>query len=751
MKTKVLLCTCGGVLEDSLDYKALEDYAAGLEGVSSVSLVESLCTPASQALLEELLKGHDHVLSLACTRSVCGANLEYVAQRMGIPVEHLALVNAREQVAYVHSDPVEATAKAKRLMKVAQARLTWAREQEEETYSRVQEVLVVGGGVAGLTAASELADQGFKVHVVERSPSIGGAMPLISKTYPEEDCSKCLRGPRMLQLLTKPGITFHLSSEVTRVERTPTGFKVWYEKKPVKLDSKGGVGTPVEAVRTGPGLYTLVYSVEPSPESLELLSKSKCGSCTSLFPSALLEFWEEPGEKELEVGAVVLATGFQDFDPSGIPKWGYGLDNVVTQFQLARMMDPYGPTGGRLVKPSDAQTPEKIVMIQCVGSRDPAYLPDCSKYCCMAAIKHATLIKKYRAPEAQVTILFRDIRANGYRFEALYNEAKALGVEFVHGDVSTVTQEGGGLKVSYLDGLEREKELEADLVVLSTGMAPSEGAEEVARLFNVDLAPSGFYKAVDEKVANTTTKSPGVFIAGTASGPKNIPDSIAQAGAAAHLCGNYLRTHITKKSNTPTVNEENCGRCGICRSVCPYGAITLPPEEPPVFDPLLCQSCGLCVSSCPTRALDSPNFGYDLIDAQVEAALSEKGRDPAIIGFICDDCGYNLLDTAGFTKTEYTPWFTPIYVNCLSSLSLRNVLNSIKLGADAVLLVGCVRDRCHFLKGTDRSRGQMEVIKRFAESSAMPTPIMILESSGTMVSQFKEALDSLVKRIEGGL
>ncbi|MCK4581678.1 hydrogenase iron-sulfur subunit, partial [Candidatus Bathyarchaeota archaeon] len=187
----------------------------------------------------------------------------------------------------------------------------------------------------------------------------------------------------------------------------------------------------------------------------------------------------------------------------------------------------------------------------------------------------------------------------------------------------------------------------------------------------------------------------------------------------------------------------NCGRCGICRSVCPYEAITIPEDEYPQFDAELCQSCGLCVSSCPTHALETPNYGYDLIDAQVEAILEEKGDQPLIMGFCCDDCGYNLLDTAGFTGKTYTSGFIPVYVNCMSNLSLRNVLNAVRRGADAVMLVGCVKDRCHFLKGTERSKGQMQIIEELFKMTGVKTPIKILESSGTMVTQFLEALGEL--------
>jgi heterodisulfide reductase subunit A len=700
--------------------------------------------------VEAMEGGGNKVVAFACTRAVCAKPLEAVMEASGFDPQSLVILNAKEQIAYVHPDAAQATEKAKRLLAAAVAKALSIKPMETVHYQRHQEALVVGAGVAGLTAASELADQGFKVHVVERKPAIGGAMPLISKTYPEEDCTKCLRGPQMIELLTKRDITYHVSTDVKHVERTPKGFKVTVNRRPVKLDvePKAGKGQPVEAAPDSESgaRYKLIYSSAPSKESVKAVAESRCGSCASVFPAALMGFDEKPGEQTLDVGAVVLATGFQDFDPTGIPKWGYGLPDVITQYQLARLLDPLGPTSGSLVRPSDVRKPFKIVMIQCVGSRDPEYIPDCSKYCCMAAIKHSTVIKKFKNPEAEITVLFRDIRASGYGFETLYNEAKELGVNFIHGDILNVETQGDGLSVDYVNGMREPGHLEADMIVLSTGMVPAQGSDQLAELFNVETTSTGFMKEVDEKVANTVTRAPGVYIAGACTGAKNIPDSIAQAGAAAYMAGSHLKAYVEKKADHPIVDEENCGKCGICRSVCPYEAITIPEDEYPQFDAELCQSCGLCVSSCPTKALETPNYGFDLIDAQVKAITKDK-KGPLIVGFLCDDCGYNLLDMAGFNKTQYSADFMPVYVNCMSNLSLRNVLNAVRWGADAMLLVGCVKDRCHFLKGTQRSRGQMDIIGEFFETMGIETPIRILESSGTMVAQFTEALASLEEKL----
>jgi heterodisulfide reductase subunit A len=754
MSITVLLCDCGKTLRDRIDYDEIFSFIED-QGIKGIIQSSAACTSLERDALVEGFREGEKILAFACTRSVCQAPLEKAMNEAGLDSDNLVIVNAKEQIAWIHDEKKKATKKAKMLLKAAIAKARSIEPMETEIYQRLQEALVVGGGIAGLTAASELADQGINVHLVERSPTIGGRMALISKTFPEEDCTRCLRGPQMMKLLNKPSINYHVGTEIKEVEKTEKGFKVKIEKKIESIDisSQNGKGQAVEAIHSGSDITYVFPEFDRSKideKTLERFTSNKCGECTSLFPAGLMGFEEPIGEQVLEVGSVVLATGSRDYDPSHIPKYGFTLDNVISQFQLARLIDPFGPTGGFLVRPSDAKEPKKIVMFQCVGSRDLEYNTYCSKVCCLTAIKHATIIKNHKNPDTEITVLYRDIRASGHGFESLFNEAKRLGINFVHGEIEGISAKNEGLHVSYMNGSGNLQDLDADLLVLSTGMIPSEGADKLADLFNLETSESGFFKEVDEKVANITTKVPGLYIAGACSSPKNIPDSIAQGGAAAFMSSSYIKTHVNKKINHPTLNEDTCGKCGVCRSVCPYNAITIPEDEYPQFIPELCQSCGLCVSSCPTHSLETPNFGFDLIDAQVDAILSEREDNQLIIGFCCDDCGYNLLDTVGFEKTMYSANFVPIYVNCMSNLSLRHVLNSIRKGADGIILVGCVKDRCHFLRGTQRSKGQMHIINDFFKFTGINTPIRILESSGTMVGQFIGAVSDIIKSLGGG-
>jgi len=773
MGTYVLFCNCGGTLEDKLDLKGLKEYAEGLEGVVGVGEVGSACTSKINTELKSKVDGDaDKVVAVACSRVICQEPLEGAMKEAGLDPESLVILNSREQLAWVHEDVESRDLKAKMMIAAAVNRAGQLVHSESVRFDRFKDALVIGGGVAGLEAASELADLGHKVYLVERKPTIGGAMVLLAKTFPEEDCVLCLRGPQIVNVMSKPGLVMLTNSEVKGVENVDQGFKVKVETRPryVDMDACTGCGRCKEVCPVSvPDEYSYglterqaIYLPTPlaipnkyviDPENCLFFRDGSCRECARACPRSAINFEEAPGELKLEVGSIVVATGFQDFDPTDVSKYGFGDKDVLTQFQLARMVDPLGPTGGIMTRPSDGKVPQRIAMIQCAGSRDPEVNPYCSKHCCMSAIKNATIIKKFKKPDAAVTVLFRDIRASGYGFEKLYNEAKdKLGVEFVHGDlVGVYRQDPSTLSLEYTTSKGETKTLDADMVVLSVGMVPSEGSETLADMLGVELTDYGFMAEVDEKVANTVTRVPGVFVAGACSSPKNIPESISQAGAAAYLADLYMSDYVEKAVQKPQVNEETCGRCGICRSVCPYEAITIPEDDYPQIDSELCQSCGLCVSACPTHSLEHPNYGLDTIYRQIEAVAGLKREEqPLIVGLCCDDCGYNMLDTAGFEGYGYSASFVPIYVNCMSSVSIRHVLHALEAGADGVMLVGCVEDRCHFLKGTERAADQVKIIEAFFSNQGLESRVKGLRSCGTMVTQFTEAVREMAERLREG-
>ena len=772
MSAIVIFDTFGETLKEKLDVDALEKYAKKINGVYGAYQTQVLNKKVMLDKLTEVKRNGGNevcrVIAVTGSRVRLEVPLQRAMEGAGLDPNQLVITNVREQCALVHDDRAKATEKAKTLIRVAVEKARLSTPLERKIVQRFNEVLVIGGGVAGIQASLDLAKLGVMVHLVEREPTIGGMMPLLGKTFPEDSCAICIGGPKMMDVGNEQSIEVLDNSEVEAVIRMPVGYRVHVKRKPRFVDAEKCVACgqctercPVsvpDLINGGINMRKAIYLPHSNaiprkqiidPEACLYITKGSCRLCERVCPNEAINFKDEVQFKDLYVGSIVVATGVDNWDARKHPKYGAQNKNVIDQFQLARYLDGEGPSAGVLTKPSDGQKPKKIVMIQCAGSRDPEINSWCSRYCCMAAMKHAEEIKLNQGTDIEITILFKDIRAGGKYYEEFYNRVKTLGINFVHGNLDAVKEaENYGLVVEYTDGKGQKASVQSDLVVLSTGMVPSKGTQELAEKLGLELDRDGFLKEVDTKVASTMTKCPGIYLAGACHSPKDIPESVAQASAAAAMAGLHLmrEVDVNKPILTPKVDSARCGRCGICPTVCPYQAITMPNEGPVRIDEVLCQSCGLCISTCPTRALDNPNFGFDLVDAQVKAALDGKKGSMRIIGFACNDCGYRLLDIAGVTGARYSSSFIPIYVPCMSTISLRHIMGAIDHGADGVMLIGCVKDRCHYEKGVDHAEGQLRFIENLYGEAGMP--VRVLKSCGSMLEQFLTELDGLVKQIE---
>ena len=652
MSAYVIFETFGETLKERLDVDALEKYAKNIEGVYGTYQMPLL----NQKLMIEKLtevksnggKNVSSVVAVTGSRVRLEKPLQRAMEGAGLDPNQLVIANVREQCALVH-DRAEATEKAKSLLRVAVEKARLSTPLERKVVQRFNEVLVIGGGVAGIQASLDLAKLGVMVHLVEREPTIGGMMPLLGKTFPEDSCAICIGGPKMMDVGNEPSIEVLDNSEVEAVIRMPVGYRVHVKRKPRYVDAEKCVACgqctercPVsvpDQINGGITMRKAVYLPNPNavprkhlidPEACLYLTKGSCRLCERVCPNQAINFKDEEKYRDFYVGSIIVATGVDNWDARKHPKYGAQHPDVIDQFQLARYLDGEGPTAGILTKPSDGQKPKKIVMIQCAGSRDPEINPWCSRYCCMAAMKHAEEIKLHQGPDIDITILYKDIRAGGKYYEEFYNRVKTIGINFVHGNLDAVKgADDGGLVVEYTDGKGQKASTPSDLVVLSTGMVPSKGTLDLAERLGIEIGADGFFKEVDTKVASTVTKRPGIYLAGACHSPKDIPESVSQASAAAAMAGLHLMKEVdaNRPILTPRVDEARCGRCGVCPTVCPYQAITMPAEGPVRIDETLCQSCGLCISSCPTRALDNPNFGFDLVDAQVKAGARRAKRN----------------------------------------------------------------------------------------------------------------------------
>ncbi len=766
MKIGVLLCKCGDTISSTLDFEALTTFTETLPQVKHVETRNDWCQHEPLQKLPETItkKKLDRLVIAACSPHLFGPRFYHAAGQAGLTRGQITFANIREHCAWVHKDdPRGATAKAKRLIRAAVFRVTAQSPIATKTFPVTQEVLVLGAGIAGIQAALDLADRGIKVHLVEKEPTIGGHMAVLNKTYPTLDCSICILGPKMAEAATHPNIVLYPYTDLVAAEHNGkdwlltlnkkatyvdwdkcTGCLQCVEKCPTKVDDDWSWGIAKRKAIYMPFSQSVPRKVTIDAEHCKKLTADKCGVCEKVCPADAIDYGMKDETVKVQVGSVILATGFKEFDPSVVPELHYAENpDVITQMQFIRMIDSVGPFGGKLEVPSDGRKPEKIVMIQCVGSRDERYSWQCSSYCCMAAIKHAELAKLEYDPDLDITILARDIRAGGKGFDEFYVRAcDEYNINVVYrGDSVEIVQSNGKPIVKYTTPNGVTKSIEPDLVVLSCAMMPSPGTEELAKIFGVPLGSLGFFEALDEKVALARTDVNGVFLAGTCHGPKDIPESVELAGAAAEQAAVWLATQsLTKDLDTAVVNKDLCNACGLCITACPSQAISFDTNgDCVVVDEVRCQSCGECMAVCPVGAIGPLNTNPTVIDSALEGLLGNgvEETENLIVGFACNECVYRAIDEAGEERLQYPADLHILEVPCTGSISAPKLLQTLEAGADGVILFACDSKLCHYGRGARMANSRAQVVQNLLiQSGVTPERVQVVQLIGRDAKEF---------------
>ena len=651
----VYICHCGTNIASVVDVKALADYAGQLPGVVVSREYKYMCSDPGQALIETDIDDHElnRIVVASCSPLLHEPTFRRSLNRAGLNPFLLQMVNIREHVSWVHLDKRAATEKAQDLVRAAVRRVFLHKPLEKRRVSINPNVLVVGGGIAGIHAALTLADAGKQVYLVEREPTIGGHMAQFDKTFPTLDCAACILTPKMTTVGSHPNIRLWSYSEVTKVEGYVGNYKVQVKRKPRYINEDLCIGcqecitacvykegkTPDE-FNVGLSKRKPVYL--PFPQAVPqkvVIDRDTCiefksGKCKKTCIEACgdrlaIDFTQKDIFEEIEIGTIIVATGFQTFAPERNPFYGYKrYPNVYTSLEVERLVNASGPTAGEIVL-RDGSKPGSVGIIHCVGSRDINTNRWCSKVCCMYSLKLAHLIKERTG--AEVFNFYIDMRTPGKGYEEFYDRLLDEGVHFVRGRVAEVSDwtahpsEQGKLVIRAEDTLAGfVRRIPVDMVVLAVGLEPQKDAQQVRRLFNMSCSSEGWFLERHPKLAPVSTFTEGVFIAGACQGPKDIPDSVAQAGAAAAEALALIDSKTVElEPYTASVIEDECSGCKSCIPVCPYQAVTfLEHEKKAHINEVLCKGCGTCVASCPSGSIRQNFFEDQEIFEEIEGVLA---------------------------------------------------------------------------------------------------------------------------------
>ncbi|TFF99779.1 MAG: hydrogenase iron-sulfur subunit [Promethearchaeota archaeon] len=768
MNIGLFVCDCGKNISGTIDNERIIEYFSDFPDVY-VFREKYLCSEVGLTTIKEEIEENniDRIVIAACTFKLHGTLFRKTIEKAGINRFLIAFANIREHNSWVHThQPEKATQKAIDQIKMAIAQVKLLQPLELQSAKVTPNILIIGGGIAGIKAALVIADAGYKVYLVERESTIGGHMALFDKTFPTLDCSICVLGPMMTEVNEHPNIELLTYSEVEDIDGYIGNFEIKVKKKPRYIDEDECVGCfdicrevcPIDIDDT---FFPRKAIDVPFPQAIPLypnIIKEKCIGCKACAQACdrdAVIFDQKPEIINFKVGAIIVATGLKTFDPSILAELNYQkYQDIITTLQMERLLNSDGPTNGKVVRISSGKPPKKVSFVLCVGSRNKKIHHDyCSQVCCNASIKQAILLKKEN-PDINVNIYYTDVRAVGKNCEEFYNRAREeFGIRFIKSNISSIIKDDTSdqLIIRGEDVIENTIfEHKTDMAVLAVGIEPSEGTEKLSQILNISQDPYGFLLEKHLKVNPSESSVNGIYIAGAIQGPKDIPNSIAQAeSAASKAIALMARGKVQLDPHIVYYDPEKCDMCRLCANICNFKAIEFKGNEL-ILTQQNCAGCGACAAMCPNDALYIPGFSDMQVKTQVEASVEEKKEFPLIVAFLCNWCSYAGADLAGVSKINYPTSIRPVRVMCTAMLDPSIVFDAFFHGADGVLIAGCYPQDCHYDTGFIKARTRYKSIREMlAEAGINEDRVRIESISAGEGEKFARVISEFTDEIEG--
>ena len=654
----VFICWCGSNIAATVDVVKVAEVMKNEPGVVYSANYQYMCSENGQQLIKQAIKEHNltGIVVGSCSPRMHEATFRKTAEAAGLNPYMVEIANIREHCSWIHKDMDEATEKAIVLVRTAIAKVKLNAPLLAGESPVIKRALVIGGGIAGIQAALDIADAGFEVDIVEKNATIGGRMAQLDKTFPTLDCSACILTPKMVDCAQHEKIDILSYSEVEDVKGFVGNFNVKIRRKARFVDetkctgckicmdkcpSKKGLNTFNMGLKTRPAIHIPFAQAIPNvavidPEQCIKLKTGKCGICQKFCGAGAIDYEQKDTFIERQYGAIVVATGFKPIGLDNFNEYGYAENkDVITSLELERLMNAAGPTNGVLLRPSDGEHPKTITFIQCVGSRDTSGCgkPYCSKICCMYTAKHAMLIRE-KYPDTDVHVFYIDVRTPGKNYDEFFRRAvEQYGVDYIKGMVGKVYNENGKLMVQGSNLIDNEQvTIESDLVVLAAAIEPEPAVRKIATLLTASIDTNNFLTESHAKLRPVESPTAGVYLAGVCQGPKDIPETVSQASAcAAKVIGLLVKDKLKTNPCVAQPDEMMCNGCSQCANVCAYGAITYVDKEFRLgggktevrrvasVNPAVCQGCGACTVTCPSGAMDLKGFSSKQIMSEVEA------------------------------------------------------------------------------------------------------------------------------------